>query len=367
MDDREKGSEDKTEEASDERRKQYREEGNIANPREIVSSLSLLVFALLCPFAGKALYESLGLSFRRVWGHFTLGDWTHATISKILNEAVTPLLPSLAIGSLGMLTLPVMVGLIATQFNWSWKKLELNIGAINPISGLGRMFSAQVLIELGRNILKFLVFGSVVFVIIRRDIYNSVSDMGMALPTLANIMGNSFVQLCTAVAVAGLIFGVFDFGFNWWRIDMQMKMSKQEVKEEIKGQEGDPLVKSQRRRMARDIATRRTLKEVPNATFIVTNPEHFAVALRYVKGMNAPLVVAKGQDFLALRIREIAKQNDIMLVENKALARVLYKTVKVGQEVPQSLYSSIIEIMKFIYQAKGRNYFDRFNLTGVGA
>jgi flagellar biosynthesis protein FlhB len=138
-----------------------------------------------------------------------------------------------------------------------------------------------------------------------------------------------------------------------------MKMTKQELKEEVKKHEGDPLLRSQRKRMARDIVMRKSLRDVSKATFVLTNPEHFSVAIRYIKGMKAPLVIAKGQDLIAFKIREIAKEHDIIIVENKPLARTLYKTVKVGQEVPPSLYQSIIEVIRYIYQMRGKNYFER--------
>lgn len=363
MDEREQSSDDKTEDASDERRRQYREQGNIANPRELVSAVALGCFTMLAAYSGTELFAACGVMFKRAWGGFDRRSVEAGNLSSIIFQVASPVLPVLVSGAAIVTLLPIVVGLVITQFNWSWKKLEFNMGKLNPLSGLVRMVSSTMLTELGKSIVKFLVFGGIIYLVISKELSQSMAQIMTPLPSVVGNIGQSMYRLLTSMALASFVLGVGDFALSWWKIEREMKMSKQQVKDEIKGQEGDPHVKGQRRRMARDIIMRRTLKEVPNATFIVTNPDHFAVAIRYVKGMSAPIVIAKGQDFLALKIKELAKKHDIITVENKPLARTLYKTVRVGQEVPPSLYTSIIEVMKYIYQLRGKDYFDRFNLA----
>lgn len=365
MEERESSAEDKTEEATEERRKQFREEGNVASPRELVAAVSLACFALLLPSAGKALHASIGLTFTRTFSAVTRKDLTPSTIVDVILGIAAPVLPWLAGLLVVVMAIPVAVGLMLTRFNWTWKALSFKLEKLNPVTGVMRMFSGQALMELIKSFLKFVVLSACIYAAIKQDIAGSELLHFMDVRTVMGEMGESVMRLLFSVALASFVLGVVDFGYNWWNIERKMRMTKQEIKEETKSQEGDPHVKGQRRRMARDLVLRKNLNNVPQATFIVTNPEHFSVAIRYVRGMAAPVVVAKGQDFLALRIREIAKKNDIMIVENKPLARTLYKTVKVGQEVPPSLYASVIEVMKYIYQIRGRDYFSRFDLQGA--
>lgn len=365
MEERENSSDDKTEEASDERRKQFREQGNLANPREFVSAVSIICFALLLPMVGKGLFASLGVSLHRSMAAFDRHNLSGNQLVHITIAVVSPVLPWL-LGLLSMaMVLSVAVGLMLTRFNFSMSKIEFNLEKLNPISGLMRMLSFQGLVELAKAIIRLLVLGSVFYIVLKKEIENAELAHFMDLIGFVKTLGNSLMKLVITAALTSAALGIADFGWNWFQIERQMKMTKHEIKEELKGQEGDPHVKNLRRRMARDLVLRKNISNVPSATFIVTNPEHFSVAIRYVRGMSAPIVVAKGQDFLALKIREIAKKNDIMIVENKPLARTLYKTVKVGGEVPASLYTSVIEVMKFIYQVRGRDYFSRFDLQSA--
>lgn len=362
MEEREQENEDKTEEASEERRRQFREQGNIASPRELLAALALSAFVLLVSFSGSSILKSLTLMFHRTFSLLSPAKLNEMSLVSSIQFILDPMVPWLATGGLLLLLVPVLIGLVVTRFHWSWNKLQLDFSKLNPVNGLGRMFGFGALAEAVKSVLKMIVIASVLYFLVKQDVMDSPIQIWHEVPSFSKNWGAAAQHLLTVVAIASFIYGVSDYTFNLYRMERQMMMSKREVKEEIKGQEGDPHVKSARRRMARDLVLRRNLNQVQNATFIVTNPEHFAVALRYVKGMSAPLVVAKGQDFLALKIREIAKKHDIVIVENKPLARTLYKTVKIGQEVPSSLYASVIEVMKFIYRTRGRSYFDRFGV-----
>jgi flagellar biosynthesis protein FlhB len=348
LEDREQQADDKTEDASEERRKQFREEGNIANPRELMAAVALLGITLSLSFAAMEIHDGFTKSLRRSWALVSRRHMTPEMVIDAVAAIVQPLMPVLTVLAIILTIAPVILGLLLTRFNWTWKKLEFDLNKLNPVTGLGRIVSLQGLAELVKSSVKLILLTVICFFVLKKSIDRSELTMFQETPVFMEVLATDVFGLLMSVSIASFVYGAADFGLNWFRIERQMRMTKQETKDEHKQHEGDPLVKGQRRRLARDIVTRKTLAKVSEATFVVTNPTHYSVAIRYVKGMPAPVVLAKGQDFLALRIREIAKEKDIILVENKALARALYKTVKVGQEVPPSLYASVIEVMKYI-------------------
>lgn len=367
MEERDESQQDKTEEATEERRKQYREEGQIANPREILSAMTMIIITIGLAFLGSEMTTALKASLNRALAIVSFQSKKELDFMEMIAQVSSPLMPIMVGSAVLLAVAPSVVGLAFTQFNWSWKKITPTFDKINPINGLQRLFSAGGLEESAKVLIKGTVLITVLYVFLKGEISGSEIYFFFSTGVMAESLFSAVLKLLIWTTITMALLGAADYGWSLFRLNRQMMMTKQEVKEENKAQEGDPLVRSQRRRMARELIMRKNINAVPTATFVVTNPTHFSVAVRYVKGMQAPIVVAKGQDFLALKIREIAKKNDIMLVENKALARTLYKTVKVGQEVPPSLYASVIEVMKIIYQARGRSYFERFDLQNAAS
>jgi len=365
VEEREESQQDKTEDATEERRRQYREEGQIANPREILSAMTLIIVTIGLTMIGGQFVTAFKATFNRAFALVAFQAKSNLDFSDMLSQVFSPVMPLMA-GTAALLAfVPSMVGLAITQFNWSWKKITPNMDKLNFVAGFQRLFSFGGLEEFAKVLIKGTVLCSVIYVFMKKELSESELYLFQATGTMAAGIFAALLKLLTWITVTVALLAAADYGYGLFRLERQMMMSKQEIKEENKSMEGDPLVRSQRRRMARELIMRKNINAVPTATFVITNPTHFSIAIRYVRGMQAPIVVSKGQDFLALKIREIAKKNDIMLVENKALARTLYKTVKVGQEVPPSLYGSVIEVMKVIYQARGRDYFERFNLQGA--
>jgi flagellar biosynthetic protein FlhB len=359
VNEREVDTEDKTEEATEERRRQYREEGKIANPREIVHAFALIIMTIGLYVSGSQIQTGFHTLFQRSWLNMRPNTINTEDLMIVIYRAVEPLIPLLGVLSVALVIFPLMIGLVFTRFNWTWKKLTFDFANMNPVNGFQRMFSLKTIPELIKNILKIIVLSSVSYFVIKDALFDVRKTHALEVSAMAGSLAQTTIELLFSVAIAGLALGGADWAWNWWQLERQMKMSKQEIKEEMKKEEGDPHFRAARRRRAREIVMAKAVKDVPKATFIVTNPEHFAVAVRYVKGGGAPVVVAKGMDFLALQIREIAKKNDIVIVENKPLARTLYKTVKIGQEVPQSLWTSVVEVMKYIVLARGQDYFDQ--------
>jgi flagellar biosynthetic protein FlhB len=245
------------------------------------------------------------------------------------------------------------VTLLQTQFNWSWQKLAPDFSRMDPIKGLAKMFSLGALLELGKSLAKVTGIGVVAWLILKSE-WKIVPGLGNYPLTAA---WQHFMDITRSMfwSVAGLMVfvGAVDYIYNFMQVEKQMRMSKQEVKEEHKKREVDPHVKARMRRMQREQATRKTLADVKTATALITNPTHYAVAIRYELGMAAPVVVAKGIDHLALKMREVAKENKIEIVENKPLARTLYKLVEVGQEIPESLYRAVSEIIRYVFNLRG--------------
>jgi len=354
-----KDYQDKTEEATEEKRSQFREEGNIANPREIVAAFTLIIFTAYFYFGMGHILQSFYLVFDRSWKGFPGYFLDYPSLLKILYYSISPIIPHFLFIVFICSVFPSLIGLLITRFNWSWKKISFDLTRINPISGFTRMFSFAFLVEGLKILIKCIILSFIIYLVLKSEILKSSEDYFFNNIDYMKELGRSIFHLLFIMCISGIIVGFGDFIYNFWKINNDMKMTKQELKDEVKKHEGDPLLKSQRKRMARDLVMRKSLREVPKATFILTNPEHFSIAIRYLKGMAAPIVIAKGQDLIAFKIREIAKQHDIIIVENKPLARALYKTVKVGQEVPPSLYQSIIEVIRYIYQMRGKKYFER--------
>ena len=360
MEERESDAE-KTEESTEERRKKFREEGNIPNPREIVAAASIAVLLVYFYFDMSSFFILLQDLCKRSWLLFPKSTLPPDELFNRIYFVLRPLVSSLVGLLLALILIPLMVGFVLTQFNWSWKKLEPNFSKLNPVGGIKRMFGMQTIKESIKVILKAICFISIAYVVLKTEIQEVAFLSLYPYGTIVAKISSSLLVLFLSIVIGSFIFSAFDYGFNWWSMEQKMKMTKQELKEDIKSHEGDPMIKGRRRAIAREMAMKRSLSQTARATFIVTNPTHYAVAIRYVKGMNAPVVLAKGQDFLALRIKEIGKKHDIITVENKALARTLYKTVKIGQEVPASLYQPLIEVMKYIYRMRGQTYFERMN------
>ena len=210
--------------------------------------------------------------------------------------------------------------------------------------------------ELGKGLAKMGTVGLVTWLILQGEWDKLPSLMNVPMTTTWEYWGEITEYLFWAVSGLLLAVAAADFSYNLFQLEKKMKMTKQEVKEEHKRRETDPHLKGRRQRMAREMINRQMLVQTQEATAIITNPTHFSVAIKYETGMQAPIVIAKGVDFLALRIREVAKEYDIPIVENKPLARTLYKLVKVGDHIPETLYLAVSEVIKYVFKKRGVNF-----------
>ncbi|WP_233345525.1 flagellar biosynthesis protein FlhB [Burkholderia cepacia] len=344
---------DKTEAATPRRREKAREEGQVARSRELAS------FALLAAgFYGAWLLAgpSGGHLQAMLRGAFLFDRATAFDTNRMLSaagsaslEGFAALLPLLALTGVAALLAPMALG------GWliSQKTFELKFERLNPISGLGRIFSIQGPIQLGMSLAKTLVVGGIGGVAIWRSkdelLGLATQPLGVALPDALHL-----VAVCCGTTVAGmLVVAALDVPYQIWQYNKKLRMTKEEVKREHRENEGDPHVKGRIRQQQRAIARRRMMAAVPKADVVVTNPTHFAVALQYTDGeMRAPKVVAKGVNLVAARIRELAAEHNVPLLEAPPLARALYHNVELEREIPGSLYSAVAEVLAWVYQLK---------------
>jgi len=344
---------EKTEQPSQRRLDQAREEGQVARSRE------LSTFAVL--MAGGAGLWLMGSSLSQHLIKLIRDGLTLNTDLAFKSELLMPHLHTLSLEALLaflpffllLLVVATFSPLLLNGWLFTLKPLVPNFSKLNPVSGIGRMFSTTSLVELLKAIAKSLVVGLIGAWVIwhnRETVLLLVSEpVIMSIPHLGSLMWGSFAAIMGGM----LLIVAVDVPFQLWEHNKKLKMTKEEVRQEAKETEGDPQVKARVRSMQREMARRRMMSEIPTADVVVTNPTHFSVALKYSEnGMRAPVVVAKGTHLMAAKIKEIAKENNIPILEAPPLARALYKHTDLGQSIPEALYTAVAEVLAYVYQLK---------------
>lgn len=349
---------DKTEKATPKKRSKAREEGQVLQSREMTAAI-----VLLCMFVTLRIFG--GFMYKEIYGFFKtiLVEYPKVqdlfTINGVLKAFSEFLIVFLKITA-PLFTVAVITGLVSgyaqVGFLFTTKTLAFKFSKLNPLNGLKRIFSLRSLTELVKSILKIAVVGFIGYSYIKGEVVNILNTIDMDVIVVASYIGITATNVAIRMCIAMLILGVLDYGYQWWEYEKNLKMSKQEIKEEHKQAEGNPEVKSKIRQKQRQISMRRMLQDISKADVVITNPTHFAVAVKYDANVSeAPVVLAKGQDFIALRIREIAKENNVQIVENKPLARTLYETVEIGGKIPPDLYQAVAEVLAFVYGLKEKS------------
>ena len=243
------------------------------------------------------------------------------------------------------------------QVKWkvTTKPLKPKLSKLNPIKGFGRIFSKNSLVELLKSVAKIGIIGYMVYSYLQGRIKEIYLLYYISLNNAIGLVGEIVIDLGIRIAAVYMVIAFLDFAYQKWKFKQDMMMTKQEVKDEYKNQEGDPQIKGKQKQRMREASMRRMMQQLPEADVVITNPTHYAVAIKYdPEQHDAPFVLAKGQDYLAQRIKEIAKENDVEIVENKPLARMLYANVEVGGLVPPELYQAVAEVLAFVYHLKGK-------------
>jgi flagellar biosynthetic protein FlhB len=243
------------------------------------------------------------------------------------------------------------------QVGWkvTGKPLMPKGSKLNPLKGFKRILSMQSLVNLVKSLLKLLVVGVVVYFVVVNEINNIPRLLDMTFEMAVSHIASLVITLGLSIGVLYIFIALFDYAYTKWKHSKDLRMTKQEVKEEIKQQEGNPLIKGKIRQKMREVSMRRMMQGVPQADVIITNPTHYAVALKYDPlkiGGGAPILVAKGVDFMAKRIRDVGKENNVPIVENPPIARAIYNDVDIDREIPEELYIAVAEIMAYVFRLK---------------
>jgi len=349
-------NQEKTEPATQRRMEQAREKGQVAKSTE-VNTLFILGFSMLFfIFYGASFVSNLKELFTHYFGLIPEMTLTLDEAQQLIVFSIKKLLWVLAPFIILLFVVSVFANIAQIGFLFTTEPLVPKLSKITPLSGFKKIFSRRSLIELLKSIFKVLLVGLVAFLTIKGK-YTEImlsADRGLKLNILfANhlILLVIFRILLVIIAIA-----LIDFLFQKWDHSEQLKMTKQEVKEEMKQFEGDPLIKSRIRTIQREMSRKRMLQKIPEAEVVITNPTHYAIAIQYDSIENpAPIVLAKGIDFLAQKIKELAQENDIPMVENRPLAQALYKACEPGDFIPEDLYGAVAEVLSYVYRIKGKN------------
>lgn len=346
---------DKTEKATSKKRSEARKKGQVAKSREIPSVAVLLTGLSTLYLFGSFIYSHIRSvmheSFSMI-GRPGLG----MTDFLVFNyDMVRHFIMIMAPLMIAVFVIAVLSNLAQVGWLFTWEPLMPQLSRVSPIKGIGRLFSKQSFVELFKSIAKLTLVGLVAYWTVKGEMAGFVSLGDMEVASIALYILRVILKIFLRVSLAMIFLAVLDYAFQRWQFEQKLKMTKQEVKEELKQSEGDPLIKSRIRRVQQEMARRRMMQEVPKADVIVTNPVHLALALRYDSGvMNAPLVVAKGAGALAEKIKALAKEHHIPIVEDKELARRLYEVVEIGREIPSAFYHAVAEVLTYVYKIKGK-------------
>lgn len=352
---------DKTEPATEKKLNDARKEGQVAKSREVANGLGLLgVFIILKLWVGHMGTQLLTI-FSLVYEKipqvvvFWNGDMPVRDIAVIFREMIFEILeiiiPILAIGFLIAFVSDVV------QVGWkpTTKPMQPKLSKLNPASGLKKIFSVNSLVELIKSIVKICLVGYISYQYIIDRIPLLLSLYDMPLMQGVKLAADTVITLGIRISALYMVIAAADFAYQKLKFKKDMRMTKQEVKDEYKQSEGDPQIKGKIRQKMQEASRRRMMQDLPQADVVITNPTHFAVAVKYdAKVSDAPIVIAKGEDYMAAKIKEAAKEYGIEIVENKPLARMLYANVDIGQAIPPELYQAVAEVLAYVYHLQGK-------------
>lgn len=346
--------EEKSEPASGRKLEEARKKGNIPRSRDVTSVIPIWFFFLMLVYGG-AIFTGIS--------NYLQNSFKRAATTPSLNTAILSDIIRGDIINISSIMLPffafiflfiIIINLLQTGFTVSLGSLTPNFSKLNPISGISRLFSLNAIFEAMKGVLKVVVFGVVLYILLRNEIDNIPLLIDMEIKSIVSFSLDKIKKLALIAALVLTVFAIIDFAYQKWHFAKEMKMTRSEVKEEMKQVEGDPQVKARIRSLQREMARKRMMQEVPKADVVITNPTHLAVALRYDSTeMEAPKVIAKGANLIAEKIKEIANQHKVPVYEDKPLARSLFQ-LDVGQEIPETLYKAVATILANIYKLKSK-------------
>lgn len=344
---------EKTEPASPKKRQEARKKGQVIQSREIPSVLVLVGALSVFYFWGGWMFSQVTDIMRMVlvqMGQSAMGpETTRLLLWHLFLKIITLLAPLFLVVALA----GVCGNIGQFGFLMTGETLIPNLTKLNPLSGLQKLFSLRAGVELIKSILKVLVVGGVAYAMLVKELDHIPALVQLDTFSTLQFMGRVSLKIGFYTCLVLIVLAGVDYLFQRWQTERDMRMTKQEVKDEHKQREGDPMIRSRIRSAQREIAMRRMMTAVPDATVVITNPTHLAVALKFERSMPAPMVVAKGAGKIAERIKAVAQENEVPVIEQKPLARALYKNVEIDQYIPADLYHAVAEILAYVYRLKG--------------
>ncbi|MCA9244733.1 MAG: flagellar biosynthesis protein FlhB [Phycisphaerales bacterium] len=343
---------ERTEQPTPSRLREAREQGQVARSQDLSAAILLLGALLALNALGPGLFDAMLNMTREIGMSYVITPSSlDAWAARIGARAIAAVVPFL----LTLLVLAAIAHVGQTGLMYTPKKLVPDLQHLNPMKGLKRLFSTDSLMRTGMGLLKMAVVAAVAWSVISGSILSVLRSGGLEPLGVYYAATELMFMFALRLAVLLLVLGLIDYFYQRYRITEQLKMTKEEVRDEMKRMEGDPMIKARRRQVAQKLAMQRLQMDVPKADVVVTNPTEFAVALRYDEAtMGAPRVIAKGTDLLALRIRQIAQQAGVPIVQRPPLARALYASTEVGDEVPPKYYRAVAEVLAYVYEITGR-------------
>lgn len=345
---------EKTEEATSKKLEDARKEGNVLKSQEVSGVITLIISFLLVLFLSEYIFEKVMLFYRYVadqMGKELNIQILYQIAIRMIYELVTMILPIAA----AIMVAGVAANVMQFGFNFTTKPIMPNFGKLNPIKGFKNLFSFKKAVEGIKILLKTFCVFLVIFFLFTDFLQEMPKVMLYSLSKQLEWLFNKLILIFAIVILLFIVFAILDYMFVKYNYSKSLRMSKQEVKDEYKQMEGDPRVKSRIRQIQMQAAKKRMMQDVASADVVITNPTHFAVAIKYDPEANgSPLVVAKGADNLAIKIKQIAIENDVMVLERRELARELFKVCDVGSAIPNNLFTAVAEVLRFVYKVQGK-------------
>lgn len=348
---------EKTEPATDKKLRDARDEGKVAKSKELTAAFDLIVLFLVLKvfmsFVGEKLLGFFSYIYNRMpdFLNETQKDMSSVTVRNFMNDIILQFLLTCLPFFIFGVVVTILVSIVQVGWKVTTKPMAPKLDKFNPMNGFKRIFSKDAIFELIKSVLKIGVILYMAYSSIKSHQNDIFILYELPLKRAVALVGDIIINTGLKISIVYLIVGIVDYIYNKHKFNEDMKMTKQEVKDEFKNTEGDPAIKGQQRKRMQEASQRRMMQDVPKADVVITNPTHFAVAIKYDADTNqAPVVTAKGQDYVAMKIKEIARDNNIRIVENKPLARMLFHNVELGAEIPPELYQSVAEILAMIYK-----------------
>lgn len=343
---------ERTEDATPQRREEFRKQGQVAMTRELGSAFALFGSAVVAWLLSRFFLEQITILYREIFSGEMFKMGKNGDIFLPLKHGALrasfilgPIF--LILGILGFAATTLQIGFLTNT-----EVINPNLDKINPINGFKKIFSMRAVVEGIKAVIKVSLIAIIAFLIIKSEMLSAPKLVGYNTEQLIAYIGSITLKLLYGVGLFLILLSILDYSYQWWDLEKRMMMTKQELKEEIKTREGNPQVKARIRKIQRDLAQKRMMEAIPKADVIITNPTHIAIALKYDANLPAPQIIAKGADLIAEKIKEIARQNNIPIVENKPLARTIFKTLKIGQVIPRELFHAVAEVLAYVYKLK---------------